>query len=528
VHVFNRTSLQAAAALASISLLSGCGVFSDSESAGEKRIVVGTTSSPSTLDPAASWDNSWELFRNVFQTLVSFPTGSTTPQADAADCKFTDTSSRVFECTLREGLTFSNGHKLDAKAVQHSIERIRTIDHEGGPNGMLGSLQAIETVGERRVVFRLNRPDATFPFVLATPAMSLVDPAEYPADKLRTDGKITGSGPYVLDSYEERKSAVLTKNPAYKGFAEHKNGAVTIRYFDESEAMVAALKKKEIDATYRGLTAAEVVELQDGNNPDNESLQIIESTGADIRYLVFNATDPTVAKPAVRKAIAQVVDREALVSTVYQGTAEPLYSMVPKGIAAHTTKFYDRFGSPSVPKAKALLREAGITEPVQLTFGYATDRYGSATAAEFAELKRQLEASGLFKVTLVGKPWKEFQSGYQKGQYPVFGRGWFPDFPDPDNFVAPFMGKKNVLGTPYESRRITDELLPQSRRESDRAAVTDEFVEAQEIMVRDVRLLPLWQGKLYIAAGEDIGGGERALDPQTVMQLWELSRLASW
>uniref|UniRef100_UPI0028116827 ABC transporter substrate-binding protein n=1 Tax=Streptomyces sp. TaxID=1931 RepID=UPI0028116827 len=258
------------------------------------------------------------------------------------------------------------------------------------------------------------------------------------------------------------------------------------------------------------------------------SLQIIESTGADIRYLVFNATDPTVAKPAVRKAIAQVVDREALVSTVYQGTAEPLYSMVPKGIAAHTTKFYDRFGSPSVPKAKALLREAGITEPVQLTFGYATDRYGSATAAEFAELERQLEASGLFKVTLVGKPWKEFQSGYQKGQYPVFGRGWFPDFPDPDNFVAPFMGKKNVLGTPYESRRITDELLPQSRRESDRAAVTDEFVEAQEIMVRDVRLLPLWQGKLYIAAGEDIGGGERALDPQTVMQLWELSRLASW
>ncbi|MFF7178823.1 ABC transporter substrate-binding protein [Streptomyces sp. NPDC008121] len=525
--MFNRTSLQAAAALASISLVSGCSLFSDAESAGEQRIVVGTTSSPSTLDPAAAWDNSWELFRNVFQTLVSFPTGSTTPQSDAADCEFKDTSSRIFECKLVEGLAFSNGHKLDAKAVQYSIERIRKINVEGGPNGMLGSLDKIEVTDDRTVVFRLNKPDATFPFILATPAMSLVDPAEYPADKLREDGKVVGSGPYVLDDYAEGDKAELTKNPTYKGFADRKNGGVTIRYFKESEPMVAALKAKEIDATYRGLTAAEVVALQE-DKEENKGLQLIESTGADIRYLVFNAQDSTVAKAPVRKAIAQLVDRDELVAKVYQGTAEPLYSMVPKGIAGHTTEFFDRFGEPSVDKARDILRDAGITDPVELDFWFTTDRYGSATAPEFAELKRQLEASGLFKVTLRSKPWKEFQAGYQKGQYPVFGRGWFPDFPDPDNFVAPFIGKQNVLGTPYLRPEITDQLLPKSRRESDRGAATDEFKKAQELMVEDVRLLPLWQGKLYIAASEDIGGGERALDPQTVMQMWELNRRASW
>ncbi|MEV5972838.1 ABC transporter substrate-binding protein [Streptomyces sp. NPDC051921] len=526
--MFNRTSLQAAAALASISLLSGCSVFSDGESAAEQRIVVGTTSSPTTLDPAAAWDNSWELFRNVFQTLVSFPTGSTSPQSDAADCQFKQgSSSRVFECQIHDGLTFSNGHKLDAEAVKYSIERIRTINYKGGPNGMLGSLDKIEVPDPRTVVFRLNKPDATFPFVLATPAMSIVDPAEYSADKLREDGKLVGSGPYVLDSYTEGDKAELTRNPSYKGFAAPKNGGVTIRYFKESEAMVAALKKKDIDATYRGLTAAEVIELQT-DKPENQGLQLVESTGADIRYLVFNTKDDAAAKLPVRKAIAQLVDREELVNKVYQGTAEPLYSMVPKGIAGHTTKFYDRFGQPDKAKAKAILRAAGITKPVKLDFWYTTDRYGSSTAPEFAELKRQLEESELFEVTLHGKPWKEFQAGYQKGQYPVFGRGWFPDFPDPDNFIAPFVGKENVLGTPYVSPRITDELLPKSRRESDRAAVTDEFTEAQEIMVQDVRLLPLWQGKLYIAASEDIAGGERALDPQTVMQMWELSRRTSW
>ncbi|MDX3593929.1 ABC transporter substrate-binding protein [Streptomyces sp. ID03-2B] len=526
--MFYRASLQAAAALASLSLLAGCGLFSDSGSETDQKITVGTTSSPSTLDPAAAWDGSWELMRNVYQTLVSFPTGSTSPEPDAAEeCKFTDATSMAYRCTLKKNLKFSNGEKIDAEAVKYSIDRIVDIHFKGGPAGMLGSLDRIETKGDDTVVFHLNKSDATFPFILATPAMSLVAPGDYRQDKIRDDGKVTGSGPYLLESYEGGKTAELKKNPDYKGFADRRNDAVTIRYFEKSADMVSALKAKDIDATYRGLTAEEVVSLED-NKDDNEGLQIVESTGADIRFLVFNPKDPAAANPAVRKAIAHVVDRDALVEKVYRGTAEPLYSMIPKGIAGHTTSFFDTFGDPDVKKAKEILTEAGITEPVKMNFWFTTDRYGSATEPEFEELKRQLEASGLFKIKLEGKPWKDFQEDFNKGEYPVFGRGWFPDFPDPDNFIAPFVGKEPVTGTPYINKEITQQLIPATRQESDRGAVSKQFERAQEILVDDVRLLPLWQGKLYVAAGEDIGGGERALDPQTVMQLWELYRKASW
>ncbi|MCL6290721.1 ABC transporter substrate-binding protein [Streptomyces sp. 43Y-GA-1] len=526
--MFYRASLQAAAALASLSLLAGCGLFSDSGSETDQKITVGTTSSPSTLDPAAAWDGSWELMRNVYQTLVSFPTGSTSPEPDAAEeCKFTDATSMAYRCTLKKNLKFSNGEKIDAEAVKYSIDRIVDIHFKGGPAGMLGSLDRIETKGDDTVVFHLNKSDATFPFILATPAMSLVAPGDYRQDKIRDDGKVTGSGPYLLESYEGGKTAELKKNPDYKGFADRRNDAVTIRYFEKSADMVSALKAKDIDATYRGLTAEEVVSLED-NKDDNEGLQIVESTGADIRFLVFNPKDPAAANPAVRKAIAHVVDRDALVEKVYRGTAEPLYSMIPKGIAGHTTSFFDTFGDPDVKKAKEILTGAGITEPVKMNFWFTTDRYGSATEPEFEELKRQLEASGLFKIKLEGKPWKAFQEDFNKGEYPVFGRGWFPDFPDPDNFIAPFVGKEPVTGTPYINKEITQQLIPATRQESDRGAVSKQFERAQEILVDDVRLLPLWQGKLYVAAGEDIGGGERALDPQTVMQLWELYRKASW
>ncbi|MGP3684457.1 ABC transporter substrate-binding protein [Streptomyces sp. IBSNAI002] len=527
--MFNRTRcLQITAALASISLLAGCGLLSDDSAADTKPIVVGTTSAPSTLDPAAAWDGSWELYRNVYQTLLAFPTGSTKPQPDAAQsCEFTDAQNESYRCTLRKGLKFSNGEPLDAKAVKHSLDRIRTIGSKVGPKDLFGSLDKIETPDALTVVFHLKTPDATFPFVLGSPAASLVAPGDYPADKVREDGKVTGSGPYVLDSYKEGSEAVLGRNGSYTGFAKRQNNAVTIRYYTDSAKMVSDLKSKGIDAIYRGLAASEITALQ-GSDGAAKGVQVVANVGAEIRYLVFNPKDPAVAKPAVRQAIAQVIDRGALVSKVYQGTAEPLYSMVPKGVVGHKTPFYDKYGHADVDEARKILKAAGINQPVELTFWYTTDRYGSSTAEEFTEIKRQLDESNLFKINLRSQPWKAFQEGYKNQEYPVFGRGWFPDFPDPDNFIAPFIGKENAVGTPYEPNEILTDLLPKTRREGDRSAGVHEFERAQQIFAEDVRLLPLWQGKLYVAARDDIAGAERALDPQTAMQMWEFYRKTSW
>lgn len=224
---------------------------------------MGTTSAPSTLDPAASWDGSWELFRNIYQTLLSYPSGATTPEPDAAQsCAFADASNLVYRCELRADMKFSDGDPLDARAVKYSIDRIKKINLPGGPAGLLGSLDRIQVLNARELVFHLNKPDATFPFVLATPAMSIVDPDDYPAHSLRKDGKVFGSGPYSLRSYEDGKQAELVRNDHYKGFAELKNDAVTIRYFQDSGQMVDALKHKKIDVTFRGLASKDIVSLR--------------------------------------------------------------------------------------------------------------------------------------------------------------------------------------------------------------------------------------------------------------------------
>ncbi|MFE6362885.1 ABC transporter substrate-binding protein [Streptomyces sp. NPDC057806] len=527
--MFNRNRcLRQVAAIASISsLMTGCGILSSDSSEEEGPIVVGTTSAPSTLDPAASWDSSWELFRNIYQTLLSYPAGASVPEPDAAEkCAFTDNTNTAYRCELRDGLEFSDGSTLDAQAVKYSIDRIRDINVNGGPAGLLGSLDRVQALGDREVVFHLNKPDATFPFVLATPAMSIVDPDSYPADKLREDGKIVGSGPYTLQAYEDGKTAELVRNDKYEGYAQRENSAVTIRYFQDSGEMVGALREHELDVAFRGIAADDILDLQ--THEAQKEFQVVESVSTQISYLVFNPKDPWAAKPAVRKAIAQVLDRPAIAHKVYKDTVEPLYSMVPKGLTGHTTGFFDDYGQPSTSKARQILAEAGITDKVPLTLWYTTDRYGSETKAEFEEIKKQLDGSGLFEITLKSRPWKTYVTGYQKGEYPVFGRGWSPDFPDADNFIAPFVGDQNALGTPYPAPEITGKLLPRSRQESDRANVEKDFEEAQEILVDDARLLPLWQGRQYVAANNDISGAERALDPSTIMMMGALYRKTSW
>ncbi len=48
---------------------------------------------------------------------------------------------------------------------------------------------------------------------------------------------------------------------------------------------------------------------------------------------------------SVRKAIAHLLDREALVQEVYNPTATPLYSIIPAGITATNTALFDTYGA---------------------------------------------------------------------------------------------------------------------------------------------------------------------------------------
>lgn len=488
---------------------------------------MGTTDEVQSIDPASGYNvGSWMVFNNVFQSLISYPRSSTKPQPEAAEsCGFDDNRSTVYRCVLKDGLTFSNGNSLTSKDVAYSFNRTLRINDPKGPAYLLASIDGIDTPDEMTVVFHLKSSDATFPMKIASNAGAIVDHREYPADRLRTDNKVVGSGVYKLDSFDKKK-AVFSVNPGYRGSAKVMNSGMTMKFFTgDQPALKKAVQDGRVDLAYRGLAAKDIHDLETSTAEGRRGVEVVDGASAEVMHMIFNMDDPVVGKLGVRKAIAYLIDRTALVRDVYQRTAKPLYSVIPAGITGHKTPFFDLYGDqPQRDKAEAALLNEGITDKVELTLWATPVRFGPSTVPAFKEIAQQLNASGLFDAQVKSVPLDEYQEGVAAGKYGVYVRGWLPDYPDPDIFVSPFFGKENIVSNNYESRRIIDRLIPATVAEADRPATARYFAEIQSIVAEDLPVLPLWQGKQYAVARENVFGIEWSLDASTVPRFWEISK----
>ncbi|MGI5339628.1 ABC transporter substrate-binding protein [Streptomyces sp. CA-181903] len=508
------------AALALMSVgLSGCSSLS-SDDEDEKPIIVGTTDSAIGLDPAGVYDvGSWSLFGNVYQTLLTFTPGTDKPTPDAAkSCGFRDIERRTYTCVLRSGLKFANGHDLTAQDVKFSFDRILRIKSDQGPAVLLETLESVSTEGNDKVTFRLRTPDATFPSKIASGVGSIVDSRAYPAGKLRTGDELDGSGPYRLTAFQADGKAELKPNPHYKGANRTSGKPVTVRYFRSPKELMAAWKRQDVDVASRDLPAADVAKLTLGNN----DFRVTENASASTRFLAFNLKSKAPVKDvAVRRAVASVLDRVAVARDVHYRTVEPLYSLIPQGLFGHTTSFFDRYPRPDADAAGRLLRSAGVTTPVRFKLAYSK---GVSTDEETALIKKQLEATGLFRIDTEHVEWARFQQGRAKGEYDAYLLGWVADYPDADTFTSPLVGTGNTLYSGYSNDRI-DKLIRDAQRNGRRDGSTDDYRTIQKIIAEDVPLLPLWQKKEFVVSKESISGAQYLRDGSGLWRLWRLDRI---
>ncbi|MFC7830897.1 ABC transporter substrate-binding protein [Streptomyces sp. NPDC057375] len=486
-----------------------------------KAISVGTTDAATTLDPAGAYDSgSWELFSNIFQSLLTFAPGGVEPVPDAAEqCGFVGTGLRAYRCTLRDGISFPSGRAMTAEDVKYSFDRVKKIGSDVGPASLFGTLASVTVSSNETVVFHLSSPDATFPLKIATGAGSIVDMEKYPATSLRAGYEVDGTGPYLLTAYVMNAKVDLEPNARYKGYFETGH-PIELRYYKDSDQLDSAWKAHKVDVATRTMSPDLLSRFHE-SDPDR---RVTESETPEARYLYLNTRQGSSLQDAhVRRAMAWLVNRDVLAMTLYKGTVDPLYSLIPIGMIGHTTPFFDNYpAAPSAARARSLLIEAGVSTPVRFTLGYGEGR--GASAQEAALLKKQLEVGGLFKVNLKGYQWTEFQKNWAAGEMDAWTAGWVADYPDPDTFGASLVGTGSSMNTGYSDKQV-DRLIADSRQFADRGRTSDAFRDLQIRIAKDVPLIPLWQRKDYVVSTEDVGGGEYLADGTGVFRLWRLRRI---
>lgn len=476
--------------------------------------TFGTTEKASTLDPAGGYTlGEWTLMYSMYQTLLFTPTDGGEPQGDAAEaCEYH--SPQILTCTLRSGLQFGNGNDLTSSDVKFSLERNITIANPNGSAYLLSSISAqedgrfvvdegaIETPDDQTVIFHLNQPDTTFRFVLTTPAAAIVDEDTFPADELIANDEAVGSGPFVVDQFDEGRQALLTANEEHHGLRAARTERLMVSYYEEPAQLKQAVENGDVDVAWFSPISSDVNDLK-----DSDVAELVEGKGSVTRYWVWQFGTQAGKQKAVRQAVAELIDREAIADRVYGGTVYPLYSIIPPGLAGQTDAFQDEYGENSVDDARSLLEGAGTQIPVHLTLGYNVE--SSQAAEEANEFARQLDASGLFDVeTKSAEGLSQMAELFEQNLLDLVLIGWIPDYLDADSYLSSIDAYSNNYSNPR-----ADELVAAERAIVDPAERERIFTELQRLVAEDVPLIPSWVGRNVALTGPSMNGVDETLDP---------------
>ena len=495
------------------------------------QILMGTTQKVRTLDPADSYEVfPGILLYNLGDRLYTYEPGTTTliPQL-ATDMPTISDDGLTYTIPLREGVKFHDGSDFNAAAMAHSLQRF--MQNGGRPSFLMSDqIESVEATDEYELTITLKSPFAAFTALLTFWGITPVPPDAYPiAEGEFLPDSFIGTGPYKLveltpdiirfEVFEE----YWGEAPANEGYA--------IQIFSSPANLYNTFKTGGIDIAYQTLDPEQIRDLED--NADSGGWQVVEAGTTVTNYLMLNRKQAPLDDPNVRRAIAAMIDRNLLNERVFQGQADPLYSLIPTSFDIYKPVFKDLYGDGDAEKAKGFLAEAGFdeTNPLVLEIWYpsaSTQRNLVATTLE-ASIENMMEGTVEIEVKDVesASAWPNID----KGIYPTFLLNWYPDFFDADTFIQPFMecpegtvekGCESAANDAFYYNPAANDLITQQRKATDEATRNAYFEDLQDILGEDVPYIPLWQNKDYIFAQDGIENV--SIEPTQQFLLWQVSK----
>ncbi|MGQ9477606.1 MAG: ABC transporter substrate-binding protein [Candidatus Bipolaricaulia bacterium] len=504
----------------------------------ENVLTIGTTDKITQLVFANSYDYwTWHTFQQVTQTLVTLPPGSTVVSPQLAERWEVSPDGTVYTFYLRKGVKFWDGEPFNCQAMAWSIGRNIYLNGPEGAVGLINMITGLECPPAKleaepgvkptpdeleaflaakvddpyKLIIKIAKPDATFLARLAdpiTPVMATSPKSTTPKYEFET--AFAGTGPYKFVEWVPEERTVYEAFPGYWGEAPKTPKVVEV-FYASAPALRAAVEAGEVDIGYRSFYAEDILDLQ--NNPN---LQVLPGPSLSVRYIVFTVNMPPFDNVHVRRAIAYAVDREELNFKVFAGLNAPLYSMVPPGLWSHI----DAFPTRDLEKAVDELKQAGYSplNPLELNLWYTPTHYGDTEADVAAILKANLEATGIIKVNVNVLEWGTYVQRMSEGSLGFFLLGWYPDFIDPDNYLAPWLTESpEGLGT-YLNQATSGydkacydqfvDLLEGAKATTDIAARTAKYEAAQRLLADCAVMIPLWQNntQAYAIAQKNVKG----------------------
>jgi peptide/nickel transport system substrate-binding protein len=480
-----------------------------------------------TLDPADCYDTaSSEPIFSIYDTLVTYQGNNT---KTFYPCLATDwtvsNDSLTWTFHLRHNVKFSNGNDFTAEDVKYSLDRVLTMGApESGVDWILG--QCMDTnsttvIDDYTVQIVLTKSYGGFLALMPYTVAAIVD-----KDYVEANGGVVagqenvwmkehpmGTGPYTLDHWTRATEIVLNKNPTYWGGWEGKHvDKVVIKYADEAATRILALKNGDADFAY-----VPYANLQDVIGEKGIVVHPFDSY--DVGLLAINtkvSNSKYLADGQVRKALSYAFDYDTAIETAWNGYASRLPGAIPKGMPYYETQ---NNGQPyftyNLTIAEQMLDAAGYLKNYDLDgtmyrFNGTTVRLfynaGNSEREMMAVMFRAaLDDIGILS-SIIAEGWPQLlHRMYTTDDWDTMFIGWGPDYNDPDDYIAPFMGSSDIGQDTYNTgwkNATVDEKILEGKYSADSAVRAAAYKAAFDIYIQQPSFIFLVQ-RAYIRPWRD-------------------------
>jgi ABC-type transport system substrate-binding protein len=263
----------------------------------------------------------------------------------------------------RKGVTFTDGTPFNAEALRFNLERFRK--HSIG-KATLAMVKSMDVAGEHALKVTTEAPFAPFINSLGYHWIVVYSPTQILKvgdDNLHTAP--VGTGPFKFVHHKRGQEVRLEANDRYWG-GKPRLRAIVSRAFPDQGARMLALESGDVDLIFH-VPPQEAARLG-----KNTNLTVYTPPSARVIWIYLNTQREPFKDKRVRQAIYQAIDREAIVKSIFAGTARVLHSPGPVGSHGYTDK-YDHYGY-NPERAKQLLKEAGVANP-SFTLHHSPGRY---------------------------------------------------------------------------------------------------------------------------------------------------------
>ena len=388
--------------------------------------------------------------------------------------------SKALTLKLRTDVTFHDGEKMDAAAVKFNLERHKTMPGSNR-SGELRPVTSVDVVDAATVRLNLSAPFTPLLAALADRAGMMVSPKAALAGGANFGTKPVCSGPFKFVERVAQDRMVFERYANYWNKAAIHFDKIIYTPIPDSTVRLANLRAGQLDFIER-VASSDMDAIKKDKKLKTSSITEIGYQGITINVGKSDQAqkNPLGRDVRVREAFELSLDRQGLAQVVMDNEAQ-----VGNQWVAPSNSYYAKnmpVPKRNVERARALLKEAGVTNP---SFTLVTPT--TSDAQRLALVVQAMSREAGFDVKIQSTEFATSLNMADKGEFDAYVLAW-SGRADPDGNLYSFDACKQPLNYAGYCSAETDELLNKSRSLRDPAERKKVF---EQIAARVIKERPI-------------------------------------